>query len=422
MNSTMNAHFLLKGRVTDDGLLDKLAVPKKVEDDLHAAKNIIRRALRAAFDQVDQVAKQAKMHRFANDIAGAKVKVSPRFRIQGSFAYKTANSPAHQPPQQVDLDDGVYLPLSFVNEASGNHPRLAAKDFFDFVEAVLEPVCKQQKWELNPGKKRPTCVRVKISDVAHIDLPLYSIPDKDFLRVTEAAKLSLNKAMDGAVSFAESLSDAEYHELSKTHIMLAIRPKDGEPCWKSSDPSEIEGWFNKAVDRNGNQLLRICRYLKAWRDYHWKSGGISSIALMASAADIYDSFAGRPDADRDDIALLLVVEQLPTTLIGPIENPATETAEALDADLSDQDRAEYRKKAAELYEFVKAAIVTSPSKQTTFDNFRKAFGMRIPENEKLVEQQSQEATIKAFPAVKTTAPAVGASRSGTNGSPASRSG
>src|SRR5438309_966437 len=37
----------------------------------------------------------------------------PRFFTQGSWAYKTLNAPA-QSPQQADLDDGCYLPLSFV--------------------------------------------------------------------------------------------------------------------------------------------------------------------------------------------------------------------------------------------------------------------------------------------------------------------
>ncbi|WP_327211829.1 MULTISPECIES: cyclic GMP-AMP synthase DncV-like nucleotidyltransferase [Pseudomonas syringae group] len=31
----------------------------------------------------------------------------PRFFTQGSWAYKTLNSPAHMPPQQSDVDDGA---------------------------------------------------------------------------------------------------------------------------------------------------------------------------------------------------------------------------------------------------------------------------------------------------------------------------
>ena len=38
----------------------------------------------------------------------------PKFYIQGSWAYKTLNRPCQTPPQQSDVDDGVYLPLSII--------------------------------------------------------------------------------------------------------------------------------------------------------------------------------------------------------------------------------------------------------------------------------------------------------------------
>ncbi len=47
-------------------------------------------------------------------------------------------------------------------------------------------------------------------------------------------------------------------------IHLAMR--NGE--WKKSDPEQVSKWFNDRVTEHGDQLRRVCRYLKAWRDYH----------------------------------------------------------------------------------------------------------------------------------------------------------
>ena len=43
--------------------------------------------------------------------------ITPKFITQGSFAYHTVNAPAYPPGQQADLDDGVYVPLSFCEES-----------------------------------------------------------------------------------------------------------------------------------------------------------------------------------------------------------------------------------------------------------------------------------------------------------------
>src|SRR5687768_11716130 len=50
--------------------------------------------------------------------------VQPRFFTQGSWAYKTLNAPA-QTPQQADIDDGAYLPLSSMTATK--RPSIASK-------------------------------------------------------------------------------------------------------------------------------------------------------------------------------------------------------------------------------------------------------------------------------------------------------
>ena len=112
------------------------------------------------------------------------LRLRPRFRMQGSGAYHTLNDPAHKPPQEVDFDDGVFLPTSFVNGGGMVEPLLAAKGYFIVVENILAPLCEDNGWKLIATK--PTCVRVRVDNHAHIDLPLYAIPDEQFVELVEA--------------------------------------------------------------------------------------------------------------------------------------------------------------------------------------------------------------------------------------------
>lgn len=118
---------------------------------------------------------------------------------QGSWAYKTLNSPA-QTPQQADIDDGAYLPLSFVAQAG--KPSLASAVSFAAAEEALRPLVKSNGWVLKTDK--PTCIRIIISSLAHIDVPLYAIPDGDFETLQKAA-LSIY----GYLTFDEAIKRAE---------------------------------------------------------------------------------------------------------------------------------------------------------------------------------------------------------------------
>jgi hypothetical protein len=91
------------------------------------------------------------------------------------------NGPA-QPPQQADIDDGAYLPLSFVS-ATGK-PSVAAAVFFLATEQALSTLVGQRGWHLLTDKA--TCVRVQIAVFAHVDIPLYAIPDTEFQTLKEA--------------------------------------------------------------------------------------------------------------------------------------------------------------------------------------------------------------------------------------------
>ena len=97
--------------------------------------------------------------------------------MQGSFAYRTLNEPAHNPPQEIDLDDGVFVPVSFLNDSGRARPALISSGYFAAVEALPAPICVLNGWKLIDDK--PSCVRVELDGSAHIDLALYAIPDAE---------------------------------------------------------------------------------------------------------------------------------------------------------------------------------------------------------------------------------------------------
>src|SRR4029079_1710283 len=98
------------------------------------------------------------------------------------WAYKTLNAPARD-AQQADVDDGCYLPLSFVSQTS--RPSVAATVFFAAAEEALVPLVKEPRWKLITDK--PTCTRIENASHAHIDVPLYAIPDTEFITLARAA-------------------------------------------------------------------------------------------------------------------------------------------------------------------------------------------------------------------------------------------
>ena len=208
-------------------LFDNLSLRDDDRKDIAAAKNDVRMALRDGIPRV-----------YAAEGHPGKVP-QPRFFTQGSWAYKTLNAPA-QEPQQADVDDGCYLPLGFLTLTDS--PSVAANVFFGVAEKALADLVKEKGWKLS-GK--PTCIRVEISDLAHIDIPLYAIPDKEFETLVKAEtirrapKALLHDHLDGGlrpatvVELAEqdgyiTANDAE--KIGSASVLLgAGRQKKGDP-------------------------------------------------------------------------------------------------------------------------------------------------------------------------------------------------
>ncbi|MBC3475719.1 CBASS cGAMP synthase [Pseudomonas taiwanensis] len=370
---------------TDDCLLEALELNDVERAYIAAAKEDVRNCLRAGVPRV------------LRDMGYEGEVPKPRFFTQGSWAYKTLNSPAHIPPQQGDCDDGAYLPISFLKGT--RRPSVASAVFFTAAETALEDLVKENQalgWKLIRDKD--TCIRIQISITAHIDIPLYSIPDEEFVTLAKAATRSGYMTFDEAFNArgAESWAD-----LPTDQVMLAHRKDD----WVSSDPRPVKNWFVDQVTDKGEQLRRIVRYLKAYRDWQWKAGGPSSILLMAAATPLFTKVKG-----RDDLALLEVLKGLPDALRKGVNNPV-DGSESLTARLS----AEELEEAAEQFEKLESNLngaVNASDPASACVWLRKMFGPRFPERTDLVRVVTVASTIAAIPAEAAASEFVGTSKAG----------
>ncbi|WP_010212558.1 CBASS cGAMP synthase [Pseudomonas sp. R81] len=282
----------------------------------------------------------------------------PRFYIQGSRAYKTLNSPCTTPPQQSDIDDGVYLPLSVMREESS--PKLAITLFFDAVIDVLRPICAQRGWHTEP---KDTCVRVTISRSAHIDLPLYVIPDTLFQLIKASMESRGHAVFDSAINSERD----SWKTLPSDKILLADR-KQG---WRKSDPMAMKNWFKRECQEKGDQLIRVVRYLKAFRDKQWKDKGPSSILLMAAACPLFEYFD-----KRDDRALLNVVKGIPDALRNGVASPIDARA-SLTAHMPKEAIADAVEFFQEFARYLEGAINATDA-DTAYNWLRQMLGDRFP--------------------------------------------
>lgn len=166
-------------------------------------------------------------------------KSKPSFCWQGSFAMKTTINPTGE--NDYDMDDGVYLN----GYSSDQDTWPATSTAHRWIKEATDDRTEQDSIDKN------TCVRVVYANNYHIDLPIYIMKDE--------------------VAF------------------LAHKSKG----WTESDPKAFKDWFLNKVSSNGEQLRRIVRYLKAWKDY--KSLPLKGIELTILACENIDCFENRDD-------------------------------------------------------------------------------------------------------------------------------
>jgi len=375
--------------------LDKVITPTDDQKrQLQEAKNIIRDHLRKSIRDATVT------------ILGMSHMVSPRFRTQGSWAYRTCIQGAHLPPQEMDWDFGVYLPVTAWEDTSP--PRKMAKLYFEFVEHSLAELCRTRPWVLDRTNNR--CARVKIASWGHIDLPLYAAPEEKFQHVSERAVMDSAKASANYLRESAGLEDySESGEMPNDFWVLMdeihVAKRDG--TWQKSDPEQVANWFDDRVTEHTDQLRRVCRYLKAWRDHNWETGGPSSVLLMIIASQSF-----KPIRGRDDLALESAAQVLAQKLSGEVREVGIDFGEEDFNRLDATRRTQAAERARELYQAIHSSrhygqgLIAS-----AIQNMRGQFGERIANEPSLVSVDTA-AEVRSVDPVRVAAPAVGATKAG----------
>lgn len=305
---SLNLHSLLDTRVEGRvAFLDNLTLNPQERKLMLSARTDIRQRLKARLPK--------RIQKKAEDAGQGQIDVpEPRFFTQGSWAYKTLNAPCRA-PQQADLDDGAYLPFSYIESQP---PAQMSALLFEAVEEVLSELADDKGWEIDTSNDN--CTRLIIDSDKHIDVPVYSISDSEFETLVKA---SIEMYRFGMESFALDSADSEERadeqdwDLMPTEGVLMATKNRG---WQNSDPRPIRDWVVEQVELKGEQLRRVMRYLKAWRDFQkWDKDDPKSILLMVAADAAFDIAIDK----RDDLALLKVLQRLPDILRGKVINPAT---------------------------------------------------------------------------------------------------
>lgn len=364
-----------------------------------------RKVLREAKDDIrDHLRERIRVATTA--VLGMDRMVSPRFRTQGSWAYKTCVQGAHRPPQEMDWDFGVYLPVTVWTE-QGPPPQMA-KLYFELVERALEDLCREKGWVLDRSKA--TCARVRVTTWAHIDVPLYAAPEDKFREVMEKAlafsspanATRVAAALDERAEFGE-MPEAFWEQMDEIHMAT----RRGE--WRRSNPEDVAVWFEDRCEEFGPQLRRVCRYLKSWRDFHWRDGGgPSSVLLVVIVARAFE-----PVPRRDDLALERSARLLATALAGDVREPG------IDDGNEDFNRLtiEERRAASTLADTLARQLYASRQlsvgmAQTAVDNVRRLFGDRIADRTAFIEPDDSADIVRRTPATNGSPPIVGATHAG----------
>lgn len=409
-----NANALYQGLKSQPSFTQTIHIrPGDPEDRiLMGARGEIRNALREAFGDFRKYLKDSRIREalFENRdqdfraAAQAIQQLDIRFLTQGSRAYGTLIRRARPKTQQIDLDDGVYLPMPFVNDA----PVFASAALFAVIEEILTPLVEKHGWRF---KQKDTCLRIEMPEAnAHIDLPLFAVRKSSFVTLTDAYEKQTGHNVRKARNLNESFDqEAKSLRLEQADILLAHREKD----WLPSDPKEIHDWFINQVERYGPVLRRTSRYAKAWRDLEWEKCGLSSIALMIACRDCIADLNQRPSDGRDDLIMLCVAERLSTRLRqGNL--CWKEGADAVCVDWSDEDREAYAAAAERFAAELNAALNETTHPEVVVRRLRNAFGERFPYAPESVsiEQAAQTAEVMETKAARNPMPLVGTSVSG----------
>ncbi len=394
----------------EDGFLPQITPTETQMGELREYRQIVRDTIRVTFSVLNNAFEKDKagkwqlsgraihlpfvdqLRKLKPEQKSALAGLTPKFMSQGSFVYKTLNLPCHNPPQQIDLDDGIYLPLEIFRESP-----IVSKDlFFSIVDRALNNLAENMGWTF---EEKNTCARLIVSDLIHIDVPLYAIPLE---RHVAMESMKANRADSAWFTDSRSL-------LAKDDVYLAVRNRES---WVNSDPATISEWFKDQIRFHGEVLRNVCRHLKAWRDYKFSSGGgPSSIALMACAAQTFSEIAEERGkkftSAQESEALMLCAERLEKQFTKGVPNPADDTKPQLypSSEMSEEQISKDKEFALELATDLSFSLKEAENKQQSVDGIRRALGLRVPNRQDLIDVATA-AGILSKPAKTNPAPVV----------------
>lgn len=257
----------------------------------------------------------------------------PKFWSQGSFEMNTTVNPIPEYDEEgnkllkYDLDDGIY----FIEKEDENNRR-GIQTLHNWVYDAVQDHTKQDTI------RKTTCIRVVFADGHHIDQPIYY--------------------MDGDIP------------------ELAHRSKG----WTFSDPKSFSDWFNSQY--NLQQLRRIVRCLKAWKNYQEHTR--SDLKLPSGFQLTILAVKHFIPKDNDDEAFRLCVEAMHRnlSLSGGFHciRPTTPAGEDLFADYSETRKKNFLDRLSGLVESCKMANAETNFK-TASEYLINEFGDRFPKGE-----------------------------------------
>ncbi len=387
--NTLNLHSLFHASI-NECFEDQISLKPGDRTELISARTTIRAQIRA------EVTKRLKAAKVENAES-----ISPKFITQGSYAYATLNAPA-RPPQQADLDDGVYVPLSYCEDTGS--PRTVSRLLIEAIEAILSDLARRHGWQVDT--KNPNCTRVVIAADKHVDVPIYSIPDDEFRKIAQDRFLLAK----GLVSFSEFyLSEKLDDDWSAMPPRVRLAHKI--LGWLDSDPRPVKDWVETQVALKSEQLRRLMRYLKAWRDFQqWPVSDPKSILLMALA----DATLQRKVDARDDLALITVCSGIPDMLAaGRVEIPPL-PGQDLSARLKEDGlKDELVRRIRQLHNLLRDCVQGRHTPEQVCRLLRDQFGPRFPNRPDRIRVESPEQTVRATaPRIIAPAPIVGRREAG----------
>lgn len=384
-----NAHALFNGLKQEPSYLARLTIPDEDRKKLMNARNKIRTCLRTAVSKI-RGKDEFWDERYVRSVPSTRrPTIEVKFMTQGSFAYGTINAPIFVPQQQIDLDDGMYIPVEFLENGE---PALTAKGLFEFVEQALGDLCDENNWSLDETKS--SCVRVCLSRSAHIDVPIYSVPADRFERIVEALREDVNlaKMSHGRLNTAAKLPSDQ--------VMLAKR----NGTWLESDPQKLHDWVMGRVERYGPVYRRLSRFFKGWRDFSWPISPLSSLCIMCAVDKALQNLDGAPVETRDDALVLEVAAILPDILDGKIKNPVL--GNLILNDWTNKEKLILVDAARELAVKMKTALTQTGDATKVVQTLIKAFGDRMPDCPDAVKFEDQISVIQKSAAASVPAPSI----------------